>query len=95
MPFLKTLFWVVLAVLAAIFAGANWRDVTLSLWGNLEIDIKLPLLLLVVFLLGWLPTWAIMRGRLWRMRRQYEPARAVPPPPAAAAAADDDEEDRF
>lgn len=92
MQFLKTLFWVVLAVLAAILASANWRDVTLSLWGNLEVDIKLPLLLLVMFLLGWLPTWAIMRGRLWQIRRQLEPARPVPPPPPAPPA---DEDDRF
>ena len=33
MQFLKTLFWVVLAVSLAIFATRNWRDVTIDLWG--------------------------------------------------------------
>ena len=96
MRFLKALFWVVIGVLAMILAGNNWRDVTVSLWGGVEIDIKLPLLLLTVFLLGWLPTWAVMHTRAWNLRRQVaaDPARRVPPPPAAPRA-EPDEEDVF
>ena len=70
MQFLKTLFWMVLAVFVAIFATRNWRDVTIDLWGPLQADIKLPLLLGVMLLIGWLPTWLIMRGRLWQARRK-------------------------
>ena len=51
MNFLRTLFWVVVAVSLAIFATRNWIDVTVSLWGNLQADIKLPVLLFVIFLL--------------------------------------------
>jgi putative membrane protein len=72
MQFLKTLFWVLLAVLVALFATRNWADTTLSLWGDIQADIKIPILLLVVFLLGFLPTWLIMRARLWSMRRRLE-----------------------
>ena len=70
MQFLRTLFWTVLAVFVAIFATRNWRDVTVDLWGPLAADIKLPLLMGIMLLLGWLPTWAIMRSKLWAARRK-------------------------
>ena len=72
MRFLSTLFWVLLAVLVALFASRNWTDVTLNLWGDIQADIKIPILLLVVFLVGFLPTWLIMRARTWSHRRRVE-----------------------
>ena len=70
MRFLKTLFWIVVAVLVTYFAAQNWRDVTIDLWGNLQADIKVPVLLGIVFLLGFLPTWLIYRTRLWRVQNR-------------------------
>jgi uncharacterized integral membrane protein len=70
MNFLRTLFWVVVAVSLAIFAARNWGDVTLNLWGNIQAEIKLPFLLFVTFLLGFLPPYFIMRGRVWRLKRK-------------------------
>ena len=52
MQFLKTLFWVLLAVFIALFASRNWSDVTLNLWGDIQVDIKIPVLLAAMFLLG-------------------------------------------
>ena len=72
MQFLKTLFWVVLAVIAALVAKANWLNVELRLWGGLVADVKLPVLLIGFFLLGLLPTLAIYRARLWSLRRRLE-----------------------
>jgi len=72
MQFLKTLFWVLIAVLIALFARANWTPVTLNLWNDIQADIKLPLLLLIAFLLGLLPVWLIMRARLWTLRRRID-----------------------
>jgi uncharacterized integral membrane protein len=72
MQFLKTLFWVLIAVVIALFASRNWSDVTLNLWGDIQADIKLPVLLLVVFLIGLLPTWLILRARLWTLRRRID-----------------------
>lgn len=83
MQFLRTLLWVMIAVLVAIVAGNNWHDVTINLWSNLQADIKIPVLLLVVFLAGFLPTWLIMRGKLWRLeRRAPTQVRPVPAPAA-------------
>ena len=72
MHFLKTLLWVVIAVFLAILASRNWHDVTLNLWGDIQADIKIPLLLLVVFLIGFLPTWLIQRARIWSLNRRVE-----------------------
>ena len=89
MHFLKTLFWVLLAVFVALFASRNWADVTLNLWGDLQIDIKLPLLLMLLFLLGFLPTFLTYRAKMWAMRRQLE-ARDVQPTPAIEPAVQTD-----
>lgn len=70
MQFLRTLFWVVLAVFLAIMAVSNWSDVTLNLWGNLQVDIKIPLLIAIVFLAGFLPPFFILRGKVWSLKRR-------------------------
>ena len=87
MNFLRTLFWVVVAVSVAIFASHNWNDVTLNLWGNIQADVKLPFLLFLAFLIGFVPPYLIMRGRVWNLRRKLavaeRPAVAAPPAPPA------------
>lgn len=72
MHFLKTLFWVLIAVAVALFASHNWVDVTINLWGDIQADIKLPVLLLIAFLVGFAPTWSLMRTRIWSHRRRIE-----------------------
>ena len=79
MRFLRLLFWLFLALLAALFLGRNWTDVTVDLWGNMQADIKLPLLLIIAFVLGWLPASLLWRSRLWRMKRAQAIAAAPPP----------------
>ena len=95
MNFLKTLFWVVLAVSLAIFATRNWIDVTINLWGNLQADVKLPILLLLTFLVGFLPPYLILRGRIWGLRRKLALAErpTIAPAPAPSASQFVDEED--
>ena len=88
MQFLKTLFWVLIAVVLALFATRNWSDVTVNLWGDIQADIKLPVLLLIAFLLGFLPIWLVLRARLWTLRRRLETmelnrAAALAPEPVA------------
>ena len=72
MQFLKTVFWVLLAVVVVLFSFRNWVDVTVNLWGDIQADIKLPMLLIVIFLLGFLPTWLVMRARVWSHRRRID-----------------------
>jgi uncharacterized integral membrane protein len=84
MQFLKTLFWVVLAVILVLFAKANWGIVELRLWGGLVAEVRTPLLILFGFLLGFVPTLIVYRARLWSLRRRLEPIErgAAAPVPA-------------
>jgi putative membrane protein len=75
MQFLKTLFWVVVAVIAVVFSIRNWHPaVTINLWGGMQADVKLPLLLLGAWLLGFLPPFIVFRATRWRLRRRLESA---------------------
>jgi len=91
MRFLKTLFWVVVAVWLAIFFNRNWNDVTVSLWGNLQAEVKLPVLACLVFLVGFLPTFLILRARIWALNRKLVLAQRQPVP-APLAPSDDEHE---
>lgn len=94
MQFLKTLFWVLLAVLLALFANRNWVPVTLNLWSDIQADIKLPLLLLIAFVLGLVPMWLTMRARQWTADRRIDALErhqaSLSAPPAVHAAAEDE-----
>lgn len=87
MNFLKTLFWIALTVVVVVFATNNWNAVTLNLWAGLQADAKLPVLLLIAFLIGFLPTWGWYRAKLWQLRRKVEttPRAATPVIPATPA----------
>jgi lipopolysaccharide assembly protein A len=80
MTFLKTLFWVVLAVVLVIFFMHNWSPAQINLFGDLVWQTKLPVPLLLSFLLGFLPVYTWHRATRWRDRR-----RAALAAPAAAA----------
>lgn len=95
MHFLKTLFWVVLTVTAVIFSLRNWVPVPINLWAGLTADVKLPVLLLIGALIGFLPTYAVHRTRMWRLQRRIDtlernatpaPVAAISPEPPAAEA---------
>ncbi|MGK2910700.1 MAG: LapA family protein [Sphingobium sp.] len=87
MQFLKTAFWVVIAVAIALFCKANWASVPVKLWGDLVADIKLPILMIASFLLGAVPFWIALRATRWRLRKRLDAAEralatvtAAPPP---------------
>lgn len=87
MQFLKTLFWVVFAVALVLFGAANWANVTVNLWGGLQADVKLPVLVFAAFLAGFLPMFAVHHTRLWSLRRRMETqerSNRINPPVSAA-----------
>lgn len=93
MSFLKTLFWIVLAVTVALFSFANWTIVSVRLWDGLVMDIKLPVLLGFAFLLGLVPPLLLWQAARWRLRRQAmihagQAAMAAAPPAAPAGVAE-------
>jgi lipopolysaccharide assembly protein A len=70
MSFLKTLFWVILGVGFVIFAINNWQPVSVKLWGGLWLDTKLPALIGLSFLAGFVPLYIWHRTHSWRMTRR-------------------------
>ena len=85
MQFLKILFWCLLAFLAAVFTLGNWTSVPIRLPGGLIADINLPILLLVTFLLGLLPTLGWQAARRWRLRQRLTACERVLAETRAAA----------
>ena len=70
MQFLKTLFWVTLIVGLTVFAINNWVPVSVKLWGGMLLDTKLPMLVIVSFVIGFFPLWLWHRITHWRMKRR-------------------------
>ena len=91
MQFLRTAWWVVIAVAAALFFKANNRPVDIKIWGDIIWSTKIWFPMLLAYLLGALPFWIMARATRWRMKRKLEnteralvAATAAPatPPPA-------------
>lgn len=95
MRFLKTLIWVTVIVGLIVFAINNWVPVSVSLWGGLRLDSKLPALVIAAFLLGFFPLYVVHHTVIWRMKRRimslegnqrgYTPPTPVSPPPSYAS----------
>ena len=91
MAFLRTLFWIVLTVVLVVFAVHNWQPVQIQLFGNLVWETKLPVPMLITFLLGFVPLYAwhrVMRWHEYKKRVAAERALAaamVVPSPAPVA----------
>lgn len=70
MKILRTILWVLAALAFVIFAVYNWQPVELTLWQNLVLETKVPMLALLAFIAGFLPMWAIHRSMTWGLQRR-------------------------
>ena len=97
MAIVRTIFWVLMAVILLLFAINNWQPVEVRIWNSLILETKLPALVIGAFLAGLIPMWALHRTTRWRNRRRIAgleatiarpntvavpPPSAVPQPPA-------------
>lgn len=87
MQVVRTILWVLLAVAILAFSYFNWHPVEVTIWDNLVLDTKLPVLVIVSFLLGLVPTWLLHRGTKWRLGRRIRTLENAARAAAAAAAA--------
>src|SRR3546814_7708427 len=55
--YLRTIIWVLVAIILVVFAMANWNPVTVRVWPGQNLETKLPMLIFIAFLLGSLPMW--------------------------------------
>ena len=70
MAFLRTLFWIAITVIVVVFSIRNWQAVTINLFGDMQADVKLPILLLIAFLIGFVPLYIWYRAFKWRHVRK-------------------------
>ena len=91
MAFLRTLFWIAITVIVVVFSFRNWVAVPVNLFGDTVVETKLPMLLFVGFLIGFVPLYAWHRAVKWRHNRKLSqiersaPPAVTPAPPVYAA----------
>lgn len=84
MQVIRTIVWVVLLIALLLFSLNNWDTVTVKIWEDLVWETKLPVVVLISFLLGWLPTWLVLLTGKWRMNRRISSLEAVTRQPSAS-----------
>ncbi|QJQ32847.1 DUF1049 domain-containing protein [Sphingomonas lacunae] len=70
MQAIRTLIWVIVAVIITVFAVANAQPVTVSVWPGSVAELPLSILIILVFLLGFLPPFLLNLGNRWRLSRK-------------------------
>lgn len=86
MQFLRTAFWVVLAVAIALFCKANNRPMEIKIWGDIVWETRIWFPMLLAFLLGAVPFWVMARATRWRLKRRLESTERALAAAASAAA---------
>jgi uncharacterized integral membrane protein len=93
MQIVRTILWVLLAVILVLFAVNNWQPVEVRVWSTLVWEPPLAALPVIAFLAGLVPMWLIHRASKWRLRRRIANlettlgARALPAETAPETAA--------
>lgn len=70
MQVVRIIIWVIILIAVTVFSIFNWREVEVVIWDNLVLETKVPALVIVSFLLGFLPTWLYARGVIWSLNRK-------------------------
>ena len=89
MQTVRTVLWVLLLVALAIFTYANWIPVSVRIWDNLLLDTMLPAIVILSFLIGFVPMWMYHRAAKWQLNRkiaalEVAARRGAPAAPAPA-----------
>ena len=66
MQIVRTILWVLLAVVLVLFAINNWQTVEVRIWNSLILETRLAALTIAAFLLGLAPMWLLHRTVRWR-----------------------------
>jgi len=85
MAFLRTLFWIVVTVIVVVFSVRNWVPVPVNVFGDTVVETKLPMLILIGFLIGFVPLYIWHRAFKWRQKRKLSAIDRTPPPPVPPA----------
>ena len=70
MQFVRTGITVVVLAALVVFSLNNWTPVEVRIWDGLVLDTRLPALMLLSWLVGWLPMWLVSKAARWRLKRR-------------------------
>lgn len=72
MGIVRTIIWVLLTAVLAVFTVVNWDPITVKIWPGQVLDTKLPVLIVASFLIGFVPTWFALRASRWQLKRRLD-----------------------
>lgn len=70
MAVFRTILWIALVCGLLIFSFYNWRPVEVTIWENLVLETKVPVLIVLAFLLGFIPLLAYHLSVKWALKRR-------------------------
>ncbi len=70
MQIIRTIAWVLILFGILTFSFFNWEPVEVNLWENLVLETKVPMLVIIAFLLGIVPMWLYHRSVKWSLGRR-------------------------
>ena len=86
MQFIKILFWVLLLVATFIFWWTNEARSSLDL-GAAVVEARVSTFVVGAFLIGFVPTWMVLRGFRWRLSRRIKTLEGAARPATAPSSA--------
>lgn len=72
MKILRTIAAVLMAFALLVFSLYNWQPVELMLWHNLVLETKVPVLVVIAFLLGFVPLLTYHSSVKWGLKRRIK-----------------------
>lgn len=71
MHIVRTIIWVLLLVALTVFAAVNWDErATVQIWENLVVETNIPAIVIISFLIGFVPMWLLHRTTKWQLNRR-------------------------
>ncbi len=70
MAVIRTIAWIALVCGLLIFSFYNWRPVEVTIWENLVLETKVPVLMVLAFLIGFVPLMAYHLSVVWALKRR-------------------------
>lgn len=70
MQVIRTIAWILLVCGILTFSFYNWQPVEITIWENLVLETKVPVLLVLAFLAGLLPVLAYHLSMKWSLKRR-------------------------
>jgi lipopolysaccharide assembly protein A len=74
MQTIRTIAWMLVAILFAAFVAINWQRVEVNFWpladGYLHFDWPVGFVAIISFLIGLIPMWLLGRATRWALNRR-------------------------